>query len=119
MQGVRWFATGLAVGIVLTAGLLYAGTASGLVRAPAPETCLLGYPNSSNPLVFEATGNGAWELCDNLTSPLRQINALKDARAIAANTWATHRLCQFDKYGMSWTIWSAGGSLNYNPCGAV
>jgi hypothetical protein len=108
---MKVFALGALVGLLLGGGLVVAVSATGLIKVPAPETCYLGYPNSGNGMVFEATGKGAWELCDDLTNPIRQINALKDARAIATNSWAQVRLCQFYKYGLTWTVYWSSQSL--------
>jgi hypothetical protein len=116
---MRAAALGAFAGLVLGAGLVVGVTAAGLVKVHAPETCFLGFPNSGNTIVFELTGKGAWDVCDDLTNPIGQINALQGARALAGNSWAPRRLCQFDKYGLTWTVWfanqpfPAGAS---NPC---
>ena len=112
------FALGALVGLVLGGGLIFAGSATGLIKVPTPETCLLGFPNSDSSVVFEATGKGAWELCDDITNPIRQVNALQGASVLAANTWAPLRLCQFDKYGLAWTIYAKRPIPPevFNPC---
>jgi hypothetical protein len=66
---------GALIGLVLGGGLVIAISATGLVKVPTPETCFLGFPNSGNGTIFEVTGKGAWDVCDDLTNPIRLINA--------------------------------------------
>ncbi len=102
---MKGFAFGALAAIVVAAGLFFGGLAANVIRFAPPETCLLGYPNSDNPMVFELTGKDAWDVCDNQTNPIRQIPALQGAQVLAANTWAPRKLCTFDQYGLTWTIW--------------
>ena len=59
---MRVFALGALLGLVVGGGLVVAFSATGVIRLPSPtptETCYLGFPNSGNVMVFEATGTGA------------------------------------------------------------
>jgi len=101
------FALGALVGLVLGGGLVFIGSDAGLIKLPTPETCFLAYPNSDSTTVIEATGKGAWDVCDDITNPIRQTNTLKNMTAVAGNSWAPMRLCQFDKFGLTWTMYSS------------
>jgi hypothetical protein len=74
---------------------------------PTPETCILGYPNSDDTIVIELTGAGAAAVCDDLTNPIRTTADLRGTRALASNSWAPYRACQYTKYGLTWTVWDS------------
>jgi hypothetical protein len=109
---MKAFALGAASAAIIAAGLVFAGIATSVLQLAPAERCLLGYPNSDNPMVFELTGKGAWDVCDSQTNAIRQINALQGTQVLAANTWAPRKLCQFDQYGLVWTIWWTNVGLN-------
>src|SRR5262249_13223421 len=79
---------------------------------PVPERCLLGYPNSSQVITVEMTGPGANDVCNNLVNPIRAgIPFLKNAKAMVGDhPWATYKACQFQEYGLTWTIWDVDPS---------
>jgi hypothetical protein len=86
--------------------------ASAIAARPTPavspeETCILGRPNSSDLVVVVLTGRGAAAVCNDITNPVRNTNELKGRAILASNTWAPYRACQFDRYGLTWTIWDA------------
>lgn len=74
---------------------------------PVPETCVLGHPNSSNTIVVELSGLGAADVCNDLTNPIRTTNYLKGTQALASHPWAPHKACQYQLYGLTWTIWDS------------
>ena len=74
---------------------------------PTPETCLLGHPNSGDTVIVELTGPGAAAVCDDLTNPVRTAAELSGTRALATNSWAPYRACQYTKYGLTWTVWDS------------
>jgi hypothetical protein len=102
---VKLFWIGVGAGLIVAAGVFGIAVATKAVLVAPPETCYLGFPNSDNTTVFQLTGTDAWDVCDNLTNPIRQVNALQGAQALAGNTWAPRKICTFDEYGLTWTIW--------------
>jgi hypothetical protein len=118
---MKLLALGAFVGLVLGGGLLVVGSGTGLIKLPAPETCFLGYPNSGNTTVVQVSGKGAWDVCDDITNPIRQTNTLKNMTAVAGNSWAPIRLRQFDRFGLSWTMYSSQAtSANApSPCDSL
>jgi hypothetical protein len=74
-------------------------------QRPTDATCLLGYPNSSNTIVIQLAGPGADGICNDMTDPIRV--SLPLSQALASNTWAPYRACQFVKDGLTWTIWDS------------
>ncbi len=102
---MKLFLLGALAGVLIAAGALVIGLATHAVVVAPPETCYLGFPNSDNTTVFQLTGMDAWDVCNNLTNPIRQVNALQGAQALAGNTWAPRKICTFDEYGLTWTIW--------------
>jgi hypothetical protein len=71
------------------------------------EVCLLGHPNSGNTVVIELVGVGAANVCNDLTNPIRTSNYLRGTQALASHPWANFKACQFQLYGLSWTIWDS------------
>lgn len=98
---MKMFAAGAATAVIVVAGLFLLAIANHLLVVAPQETCLLGYPNSDNPIVFELTGKDAWDVCDNQTNPIRQVPTLQRAQVLAANSWAPTRVCKFDQYGLT------------------
>jgi hypothetical protein len=115
---MKMLALGELVGLALGGALVFVVSGTGLVKLPTPETCFLGYPNSDNTTAIQASGNGAWDVCDDLTNPIRQTSGLKDTTALAGNSWAPNRVCEFENFGLTWTMYSSqvGSAGTSSPC---
>lgn len=72
------------IALVLAGVALLVAVHAGVVIGQPAERCLLGFPNSDAPGVVELTGTGAYDVCDDLTNPIRQLNALQGMSVLAA-----------------------------------